>query len=210
MTVAITNGYATLAQVKSAAGIADTVDDAMLELSIESASRAIDTHCGRRFYTAGTETRVYVAHNAFVVDVDDIAGTALTLKTSDDLDGTYDTTWTTTDYQTEPLNNQANGITFPTTRLRAIGDYLFPVGWHRSNLGEPGVQVTAVYGFGTAIPTDVTHACIISSLRLWKRFDSALGVAGFGPDMGVVRVSRVDADVASILAPYRKDPVGLA
>lgn len=208
--MAITNGYASLSQVKAAARITDTVDDTLLELSIESASRMIDQHCGRRFYTAGTETRVFVADNSFYCQVDDVAGTAITVKTSDDLDGVYDTTWAVTDYQAEPLNRNVNGITFPTTRLRAVGDYLFPVGWHRSNLGEAGVQVTAEFGFGTTVPTDVTHACIISSLRLFKRFDSALGVAGLGPDMGVVRVSRVDADVAAILAPFRKNPIGVA
>jgi hypothetical protein len=208
--VAITNGYATLNQVKAAARITDTVDDALLELSVESASRMIDQHCGRRFYTAGTEARLFVADNAFICQVDDIAGTAITIKTSDDLDGVYDTTWTATDYQAEPLNRKVNGITFPTTRLRAVGDYLFPVGSHRSNLGEAGVQVTAEFGFGTAVPTDITHACIISSLRLFKRFDSALGVAGIGIDGSAIRVSRIDSDVAAILAPFRREPVGLA
>lgn len=38
----ITNGYATLADVKAAFRIQDTVDDTLLELSIESASREID------------------------------------------------------------------------------------------------------------------------------------------------------------------------
>lgn len=208
--MAISNGYASLSQVKAAARITDTVDDDLLELSIESASRMIDQHCQRRFFTNGTETRVFVAQNAFLCHIDDVAGTAITVKTSDDLDGVYDTTWTASDFQAEPLNRNVNGIDFPTTKLRAVGDYLFPVGWHRSNLGEAGVQVTAEFGFGTAVPTDVTHACIISSLRLFKRFDSALGVAGLGPDMGVVRVSRVDADVAAILAPFRKNPIGVA
>jgi hypothetical protein len=208
--MAITNGYASLSQVKAAARITDAVDDTLLELSIESASRMIDQHCGRRFFTNGTETRVFVADNAFICQVDDVAGTAITVKTSDDLDGVYDTTWTASDFQAEPLNRNVNGIEFPTTRLRAVGDYLFPVGWHRSNLGEAGVQVTAQFGFGTAVPTDITHATMIASLRLFKRFDSVLGVAGIGPDMGVVRVSRVDADVAALLAPFRKHPVGVA
>ena len=40
--MAITNGYATLAELKAYLGIADTVDDTMLENIIESASRSID------------------------------------------------------------------------------------------------------------------------------------------------------------------------
>ena len=207
--MAITNGYATLAQVKAAARITDTVDDELLELSIESASRMIDQHCARRFFTDGVETRVYLAQKSYTVDIDDVASVTLTLRTSDDLDGVYDTTWSASDYQREPLNNRSNGVVFPTTKLRAIGDYLFPVGWYRENLGEASVQVTAEFGFAS-VPTDVVQACILMSLRLFKRFDSVLGVAGIGPDMGVIRVSRVDADVAAILAPFRRDPVGVA
>ena len=40
--MAITNAYATLADLKGALRITDTVDDALLETSIESASRQID------------------------------------------------------------------------------------------------------------------------------------------------------------------------
>lgn len=207
--MAITNGYATLAQVKAAARISDTVDDDLLELSIESASRMIDQHCGRRFFTNGTETRVYVAHHNYTVDIDDVTAATIVVRTSDDLDGVFDTEWAASDYQREPLNNRSNGVEVPTTRLRAVGEYLFPIGWHRTDAGEASVQVTGVFGF-SAVPTDVVQACILMSLRLFKRFDSVLGVAGIGPDMGVIRVSRVDADVAAILAPFRRDPVGIA
>jgi hypothetical protein len=40
-------------------------------------------------------------------------------------------------------------------------------------------------------------------MRQFKRYDSPLGVAGFG-DIGVMRVSRVDPDVAALLEPYVK------
>ena len=52
--MAVANGYASLAEVKAAARITDTVDDALLEIAIESASRAIDGHTHRNFYVAGT------------------------------------------------------------------------------------------------------------------------------------------------------------
>jgi len=42
--MAITNGYCTLAQIKASAGITDTVDDVLLELAVEAASREIDAH----------------------------------------------------------------------------------------------------------------------------------------------------------------------
>ena len=204
--MAISNGYATLAQVKAAARITDNVDDELLETAVESSSRMIDGYCERRFYTNGTETRYFAASNAYTVDIDDVAGTALTVETSSGLDGIYDETWTTTDYQLEPLNRTNAGLDFPVTRLRAIGDYLFPVD---PVAHETGVKVTAVFGFATAVPAAVKQACILASLRQYQRYSSALGVAGFG-DMGAVRVARIDPDIQSMLMPFRKVTHGVA
>ena len=203
--MAIENGYATLNEVKTAARVTDTVDDSLFEIVIEAASRAIDGYCERRFFTAGTETRFYSAENAYVVHTDDIAGTAITVETAAGFDGEYDETWTPADYQLEPLNRTATGLSFPITRLRAVGDLLFP----SDPLGETAVRITGVFGFGTAIPAAVKQACIISSLRQYQRFASPLGVAGFG-EMGAVRVARMDPDVMSMLAPFRKITPGVA
>lgn len=203
--MAITNGYATLTQVKAAARITDTVDDDLLETAIESSSRMIDGYCERRFYTNGTETRYFAARDAYVLDVDDIAGTAITVETSAGLDGIYDETWTASDYQLEPLNRTNAGLDFPITRLRAVGDYLFPVDYAQ----ETGVKITGVFGFGTAVPAAVKQATILASLRQYQRYSSALGVAGFG-DMGAVRVARIDPDIQSMLMPFRKTTHGVA
>lgn len=204
--MAIVNGYATLSAVKAAARITDSVDDELLETAIESSSRMIDGYCERRFYTNGTEVRYFTATDSYVCEIDDVAGTALTLQTSSGLDGVYDETWTVTDYQTEPLNQNNAGLTFPVSRLRAIGDYLFP---YDPLSQETGVKVTGVFGFGTAVPPAVKQACILASLRQYQRYSSALGVAGFG-DMGAVRVARIDPDIQSMLMPFRKVTHGVA
>lgn len=207
--MAITNGYATLSEVKAAARITDTVDDALLEMAIESSSRLIDSVCERRFFTSGTETHYYVPTNAYVVDIDDVPGTAITLETSSAADGVYDVTWVLSrDAQLEPLNRNSSGLTFPVTRIRAVGEYLFPM----DSIGTTTVKVTAPIGFnsGTAsIPMAIRQATIISALRVYKRLDSPLGIAGFG-DLGAVRVSRVDPDIAAMVAPFRKRPPGIA
>jgi hypothetical protein len=87
--------------------------------------------------------------------------------------------------------------------LRAIGDYLFPV-WDPRNVNahEATVQVTGVYGWAS-IPKAIKQATLLLSLRQFKRYDSPLGVAGFG-DIGVVRVGRFDPDVESLVSPFRK------
>jgi len=196
--MAITNGYATLAQVKAALRITDSTEDALLELAIEAASRAIDGNTSRNFYNAGTATRYFTAEDDFVLQTDDLAGTAITLQTANNADGVYDVTWTTGDYQLEPLNGNSDGIAWPYTRIRAIGNYLWPILG-----GEALVKITGVWGW-TSTPIAVTQACVIQSSRIYKRLDSPLGVAGFG-DMGVMRVTRdLDPDVAQLIGTYRK------
>jgi hypothetical protein len=203
--VAISNGYATLAQIKSALRIAsgDATDDALLEMAVESASRLIDAYCGRNFINAGTATRYYNTDNPYVVQIDD-ARSISQVQTSTGLDGVYDTTWTIGtaggegDAQPEPINDYLGGVVWPYTRIRAIGDYSFPTG------PENSIKVTAVFGWPN-IPVTVTQATILQSSRIFARLQSPLGVAGFGPDMGVMRVSRgLDPDVVQLVEGYRR------
>jgi hypothetical protein len=172
-----------LTQVKAALRISDNVDDTLLEMAIESASRMIDGHAGRYFYSSGTATRIYAADDALICQIDDLAGTAITLVTDPDADGTWADTWALVDYQLEPVNGVVDGLTTPYTRIRATENYNFPTA-----SGEALVKVTGVFGW-PAVPIAITQACVIQSSRIFKRLDSPLGVAGFG-DMGAVRVSR--------------------
>ena len=199
--MAITDGYATLSDVKAALRITDNVDDSLLEISIEAASREIDGWC-ERVFTSSTATRIYRPTDVFSVDVDDLQSIT-TLKTDSDGDGVFDVTWETTDYQLNPLNGIAGGITTPYTQVRAIGEYLFPIYEPRNvNANEASIQITGVWGWAS-IPTAVKQACIILSMRQFKRYDSPTGVMGFG-DLGVMRVGRVDPDVEKLLMPFRK------
>ena len=195
--MAIVNSYATLAQVKSSLRITDDLDDPLLELAIEAASRQIDSHCERVFYSTSA-TRVYAPNDSYLCETDDIVSIT-TLKTSSLADSTYDTTWATSDYELLPLNGIAGGLVIPWNGLKAVGDYLFPI---TTPVQEATVQIVGTFGFAS-IPTAVKQATVILASRLMKRNDSPLGVAGFG-DLGVVRVSRLDPDVESLVAPYRK------
>ena len=201
----VTNGYATRNQIKAALriGTADTIDDDLIENCAGAASRLIDGYCNRKFWSVGSATsRVYTAEDDYYCSIDDIAGTALTLKTSSLADGVFDTTWAVTDYQLEPLNGDLDGITWAYDKIRAVGDYLFPN--VNANYGSQAlVQVTATFGW-PCVPEPVKQATIIQASRLFKRYDSPLGVAGFG-DMGAIRVGRaLDPDVAQLVEPYRR------
>lgn len=186
--------YASLAQVKSALRITDNLDDAALQIAISAASELIDGFCGRNF---GSEsgTRVFAATDTTLVSIDDLV-TLTTLKTDDNGDGSFETTWLA-GYQLEPLNNKLDGTYWPTTRIRAVDDF-FPVANQQAL-----IQIQGVWGWAS-VPASITEACIIQACRLFKRADSPLGVAGFS-DVGVVRVTSkyLDGDVAQLLQRYR-------
>lgn len=202
--MAITNGYATLAEVKAALRIpsADTMDDALIETAIEAASRDIDAHTERNFYNAGTAARLYVPTDSFLTEIDDAVSVS---KVESSSDGTiFDIDWNmASDVQLEPLNGITGGLAQPYTRLRAIGSYLFPV-WDIKNVNaqQATVRVTAVWGWAT-VPRAIKQATILYAARQFKRYDSPLGVAGFG-DLGAINITRIDPDVLQLIGPFRK------
>lgn len=193
--MAITNGYATLADVKASLKITDSMDDSLLEIAVESASRLIDGYTGRYFYNGGTATRNYAATDNYMVYIDDVQSVSEVAST-DEVGNSY-TVWTANDYQLEPLNGIANGITQPYTSIRAVKQYVWPFLADRAL-----VKITGVWGWAS-IPMAVKQATILQASRIFKRNDSPLGVAGFG-DMGVIRVgARLDPDVQHLVDPYR-------
>lgn len=192
--MAITNGYATLAQVKAALRITDSVDDTLLEMATESASRAIDSYCNRNFYSTGTAvSRDYAAATSYVCDIDDLVSITSLVTTDDNGNST---TWAATDYQLEPLNNVVDGAYTPATRIRAIDNYTFEA------TPEATVTVTGVFGW-SAVPIEVTQATVIQASRIYKRLDSPLGI--ISGELGSMRIgSRLDPDVAQLVDAHRK------
>jgi len=194
--MAIVNGYCSLAEIKASARISDSVDDTMLELAVESASRMVDSYTQRYFYNAGTATRLFAPQDSYVTELDDLI-TLTKLETSDG--DNFGTTWAAKDYQLEPLNGTVDGLTgHPATRVRAVDDFLF-------NLldGEATVRVQGVWGW-SAVPVAVKQATILQAARIFKRNDSPLGIAGFG-EMGAIRVGvQLDPDVKHLIDVYRK------
>lgn len=196
--MAITNGYATLAEVKSALRLTDSTDDTLIEQAIEGASRRIDGYCNRWFYkTSATAVKVYPA-TLYQVGTDDIADASITLKIDSASDGTFATTWTQNQqYQIEPLNAVITGN--PYRRIVAINGYQFPIA-----IDKPLVQVTAQWGWAS-VPSDIKQACILLSIRGFARLNAALGVVGFA-DMAV-QVRAVDPDVRDLLHTYKLEVV---
>jgi hypothetical protein len=195
--LAITNGYCSLAEIKAALRITDNIDDSLLETAVESASRLVDGFAGRNFYSNGTATRFFTPEDSIVCEIDDLISLTR-LEVSADLDGVFDQVWSATDYQLEPLNGRADGLTgWPATRIRAVGDFVFG-----TNIGEASVKVIGTWGWSAA-PVAIKQATIIQGSRIFKRLDSPLGVLS-APDLGYIRVgTRLDPDVQQLVEPYR-------
>ena len=197
--MAITNGYTTLNDVKSALNIEDSMENASIEMAIATASRQIDDYCGRFFYTDGTvespATRYYSPQNFYVLPTDDFVSIS-EIATDDNFDLTYSTVWTASDRMVEPVNNPSRG--WPLTRILAVGSYVFPAYLPQS------VRVKGIFGW-SSVPFEVKTAAKIQASRLFLRNQSPFGIAG-STDIGTVRLAaKLDADVEALLRPMRRN-----
>ena len=198
--MAVTNGYITLANLKTYLKIDDSVDDVLLEKIIESASRSIDRIANRRFYLdAAASTRTYRPIGNLRVQTDDFGTTTgLVVKTDSNATGVYQTTFTLNqDYIVEPTNALALGRPFTTITIVGPTAFSLPVNYW------PQVEVTAKWGW-PSIPDDVVEATYILSADLYKRRDSVGGVLGLS-ELGAIRMSPLGRDIAAMVRAYRRE-----
>lgn len=189
--------------------ISGTQHNTTITSAVNAVNGAVVRHCHRSFdktAVASETAKVYSRcgegqwrgirspYEAIVHDIWDT--TNLVIKTDQGDDGTFETTWATTDYQLEPLNLLEGDSYSPYWRIRAVAGRTFPTSNRRAAL-----EVTAAWGW-TAVPAEVKEAALIKAARVWSRKDSPEGVAGFG-EFGAVRISKnEDPDVVSLLQPF--------
>lgn len=203
LAIAITNGYATLAELRARMNVptADTGGDAVLEACIESASRAIDGFTGRRFYQITATARTFTAEFSDCLYVPDLVSVSA-LVTDTDGDRTYEVTWATTDYDLSPFN--ASDTYYPYTRIEMTpqGRYGFPVGIAK------GVKVTGTWGW-PATPDAINEATLIQAARYAKRMAAPFGLDQNSGDAGqALSIPPVDPDVKMLIGPYRLVTIG--
>ncbi|MEO3923008.1 hypothetical protein ABGB07_03880 [Micromonosporaceae bacterium B7E4] len=205
--MAVVNGYCTVDELREQLGDAATaLPLANLERAINATSRAIDLYCGhplRRFWAdAEVTSREYRPDDPYEADVADISSTSeLVIATDTAGDGGYATTWSSSDYQLEPLSVDVGATAYAWTRIVAVGDHTFSTGRRRASL-----RVTALHGW-SAVPEQVTEACVIRAAAIFKRKESVLGVAGIG-GFGEIRITRRDPDVIDLLHNFTRITVG--
>lgn len=179
-------------------------NDVRIEAALNTASRLIDSYCGRPFYRVvasgeSATTRTFYAETPYRVLVDDFwTSTGLVVATDTGDDGTSDTTWSSSDYQLEPLNGVVDGLDgWPYYRIRAVEGRTFPC------TRRPSVHITAKWGW-SAVPDPVKQACLHLTSTVFKMEDAPLGVAALN-DFGPLRMSAdLTRYVGSMLDPYVK------
>lgn len=198
------NVYTTLADVRNALQIEDSLDDNDIQVAILAASRMIDDYCQRNFFQEGTLAspviKYYTAVNPWYLEIDDLLQPT-DIRTRANFNGAYNTVWDLdTDVMYEPVNNPELGR--PVTRLLSVGSYVFPYFFPQT------VKITGVWGYSD-IPYEVGMACKIQASRLFVRKQSPFGIAG-SVELGTVRLSsRLDPDVEMLLKTFRRN-FGLA
>jgi hypothetical protein len=189
--------YATLPEFKAWVTLTDTIDDVVLSECLAAVSRWIDEYCDTHFWQDVAVARTFTpCTNTTTVDIDDLVSIT-SLKTDDAGDGIYETTWSASDYQLQPVNRPTG---HPYMKIEAIASLRFPsrtIEGSRANR----VEVTGTWGW-SAVPSPVHQACLIQSSRVLKRRHSPEGVIG-GFDLGAIRVgSRLDPDVELMLKEF--------
>jgi len=201
--VPIVNGYATRDEFQAWSQAETSTKFDQMDTAVTATSRAIDEYCQRRFYQDGTVPSP-VARTFQVIDChvlrlgpfNDLVSLS-TLKTDAAGDGTFETTWTATDFELGPVDRPPGR---PYTQIEAIGGLQFPI--VRGTGRSVRVEVTGVWGWA-AIPVEVHQACLIKATQVFGRMQAiyhAGGLDAFGP----IRISRFeDPHVVSLIDPLR-------
>jgi hypothetical protein len=207
------NPICAVSDVKAALGITDTTDDDRIGLAVDAASRLIESELGRRYWVDSVaSTRYFVAETPFLVDVDDFTDTAdLVVQTMPFgvSDPSNWVTWTTADYQLEPINQLEDEQAWPYTQIRAVRSLLFPTYGgvaYSQPYTQAQVAVTTKWGSGS-IPTPVQKAGILVSEWLFKSDDAPLGATAFG-ETGIMRLKdSMPPTAVALLRPYSRDEI---
>jgi hypothetical protein len=193
--MAITNGYATLAEYKAYASIdsTDATDDGVIEDLIESASRYIDAQTGRTFY-ARTETRYFSVPGSRELRFDDDLLTITTLTNGNG------TTIASTEYYFLPRNVS------PKYALKLKEGS--STAWYPDSDSnyEYVISIAGTWGYTATRPDDISAACMeITKASYGRRKGQNMqGVARVTAAGVVITPQDIPASAMAIIKRYRK------
>jgi hypothetical protein len=191
----ITNGYATLAEVKAYINTSSTNagDDAVIEDMVEMASRLIDKETGRTFY-ARTETHYfdYTSSRSLYMDDDLLTVTTLTNGNGAEIPDT--------EYNIFPLNKSPKS----EIRIKQSSTYYWDTDGYSNTEGV--ISVAGTWGYSATAPDNIKHACISIVISAYHRRygEGVEGVATITAAGVVITPRDIPADAWAIIRSYRK------
>lgn len=111
------NWYVTMAMARESLAIPDLISDPVLSGMISAVSRALDTYCGRWFFSV-YQSRHYTAEMPRSINLRADLLSVTALATDGDGDRVYETAWSTTDYDLHPTNAAYDSPPAPYWELR--------------------------------------------------------------------------------------------
>ena len=175
--------YCTVETLKSSFKDSRTVDDLEYHAACFAASRALEQYCQRVFYRT-TEARTLNPSGLYRVELpafhDLVSVTSL--KTDESGDGTFETTWSASDYQLLCIDNTPNANAGPEprpyVRVKAVGTRRFPALCYTPLARSDRVEVAGVWGW-SSVPWAIKKAAEIVAAETFKLKD-APGMATSG------------------------------
>lgn len=170
-----------------------------IPIALESASRAIDQYCGRRFYVdTADKTRYYTAGRPDLLWVDDLS-TVTSISTDPAGENTYTDVWAATDYILEPRNATLDGWPYTSVRRVMGGNFYFP------HLFADSVKVVGKFGWQEVPPQVKEATTILATQLLIRAREAPFGVVSFNAEIGTVaRLARVDPQIRLLIDPYKR------
>jgi len=223
-------GYATVAELKPMIQIpaATVTYDVILQSILNSAAKALDDRCrpdrgkpsrARDFFIADTvaSAAVYSGTGGATQRIDDCVDITLVAVKSSADDTAY-VDWAATDWikaSGDVRRPEFNKTPYDLLLIAPDGDYSRFLSGTYSGLrgfapeiargyGVQTVQVTAKWGYSTAVPDDIHMAAMMQAVRWYKRLQGSMSDVLASGSLGtLIFTKRLDPDIAGILEDGR-------
>jgi len=201
--------YCTVDALKSRFGDTATTDDAEYHSACFAASRALEQYCQRTFYRTASQARTLNPTGLYCLDLpafyDLVSVTSL--KTDASGDGTFETTWASTDYQLLTADGTPNINAGPEPRpyvkVKAIGTQTYPR-LYNALARDDRVEITGVWGW-PSVPWSIKKATEIIAAETFKLKDAPGTVTAGFEDFDVTMLgSEARRRFARFANPYRR------
>jgi len=193
--------YATIAELKGFMEKTDSADDAMLQIALDAAAKAINRTCKRPdgFVAVSTASARYYVGSGLSYQMIDECTSITTVAVKDSIDDSTYTAWLTTDYDKAaggPDSPDFNATPYTVLFCKPDGDYSTFTSGKMGRMKTPTVSVTAKWGYATLCPDEIKMACMQQAARWWKRLQGAMADSLASPDMGtLLYLKPLDPDV---------------